>query len=223
MSATAPDPAPIVEAVTLIRAGRHDEAVALLTAAIPNLPRADHRKAYSYVGLAYWFAQRWADALGFFQTAADGSEIPEDHFNVAMACVKVGDIDGAHAAWERVFALSYAHRDAPETSTFFDKKLLFACALRDAGACDARGLDLLERQLLPFFTNNHVTDASFWGLRGVPGFEPVMDALFDYYRALGRTAADWSALLDRVEPTVDDDGKAACAALRARWNTARSV
>lgn len=223
MTAITPDPAPIVEATALIRAGRYDEAVALLTAAIPDLPRAQRRNAHSYIGLAYWFAQRWADALGFFQTAADGSEIPEDHFNVAMARVKVGDIEGAHAAWEQVFALSYAHRDAPETSSFFDKKLLFACALRDAGACDARGLDLLERQLLPFFTNNRVTDASFWGLRGVPGFEPVMNALFDYYRALGRTAADWAALLDRVEPAVDDDGKATCAALRERWKAARSV
>ena len=45
-----------------------------------------------------------------------------------------------------------------------------------AGRFDAavhlRGLDLLERQLLPFFTNHHVTDASFWGLRGVPAFGP---------------------------------------------------
>jgi hypothetical protein len=88
-----------------------------------------------------------------FQVAANGSEVPEDWFNLAMAQVKLGFIPGAKESWQKVFDLSYAHKDAPETSTFFQKKLLFAQALHLAGACDEVGLDLLERQLMGFFTN----------------------------------------------------------------------
>jgi hypothetical protein len=78
---------------------------------------------------------------------------------------------GKHQEWERVFALSDEQQAAPETSTFFQKKLLFARALRDANACDGRGLDLRERQLMGFYTHYHVTDASFWGsaVRGSDG------------------------------------------------------
>lgn len=153
------------------------------------------------------------------ESAAKGSEVPEEWFNVAMAQVKVGDIEGAHASWQRVFDLSYAHPNAPETSTFFQKKLLFALALRDAGACDPRGLDLLERQLLPFFTNYHVTDASFWGLRGVPAFEDVLATTLDYYRALGKTPDEWRALLARVAAGIDDDGNAYCEEMKRRWTS----
>lgn len=157
------------------------------------------------------------EGIGSFRSAANGSEVPEDWFNLAMAQVKVGDIEGAHASWQRVFDLSYAHQDASETSTFFQKKLLFAQALRDAGACDSRGLDLLERQLLPFFTNYHVTDASFWGRRGVPTLEEVLGTTLDYFRALGKTRKDWEALLDRLAAGVDEEGKASCEEMKARW------
>jgi tetratricopeptide (TPR) repeat protein len=212
-----PDLTPIAEARELITSGRYDAAVDRLLGAIPDLPRELHGKAYTYAGLAHYFAGRWAESLGYFQAAAHGSEVPEDWFNVAMAQVKVGDIEGAHASWHRVFDLSYAHQDGPETSTFFQKKLLFATALRDARACDARGLDLLERQLLPFFTSYQVTDASFWGLRGVPSFEEVLDLTLDYYRALGKTREDWRRLLDRVAGGVDENGKAYCEEMKIRW------
>jgi tetratricopeptide (TPR) repeat protein len=213
------DPTPIAEARDLIKAGRYDAAVDLLLAAIPDLPVELHRKAYTYTGLAHYFAGRWAEALGYFHAAANGSEVPEDWFNVAMAQVKVGDIEGGHVSWQRVFALSYAHQDASETSTFFQKKLLFAQALRDAGACDARGLDLLERQLLPIFANYHVTDASFWGLRGMPALEEVVGTTLDYYRALGKTRDDWRALLDGVAAGVDQEGKGYCEEMKTRWDS----
>lgn len=211
------DPAPLAEARELIKSGEYDAAVDRLLNAIPDLPVEFHAKAYTYTGLAHYFAGRWAESLGYFQAAANGSHVPEAWFNVAMAQVKVGDIEGAHASWQRVFDLSYAHQDAPETSTFFQKKLLFATALRDAGACDARGLDLLERQLLPFFTRYHVTDASFWGLRGVPSLEEVLGLTLNYYRALGKTREDWQGLLDRVAGEVDEDGEAFCEEMKARW------
>ncbi len=211
------DPAPLAEARELIRAGRFDAAVERLVAALPDLPVEYHRQACAYAGLAHYFAARWTESLGYFQSAARGSEVPEDWFNLAMAKVKSGDIEGAHASWQRTFDLSYAHPGAPETSTFFQKKLLFAQALRDAGACDPRGLDLLERQLLPFFTNYHVTDASFWGLRGVPPLEEVLATTLDHYRALGKTPDEWQALLDRVAAKIDDDGKAYCEEMKRRW------
>ena len=211
------DPAPLAEARDLIKAGRYDAATDRLRAAIPDLPVEFHRTAYTYTGLAHHFTRRWAESLGYFQAAANGSEVPEDWFNVAMAQVKVGGIEGSHTSWQRVFDLSYAHEDAPETSTFFQKKLLFAQALRDAGACDERGLDLLERQLLPFFTNHHVTDASFWGLRGVPAFGEVLGTTLEYYRGLGRTRGDWEALLDRIAAETDEEGKAYCAEMKTRW------
>ena len=140
--------------------------------------------------------------------AAQDSQIPEDHFNQAMAEVKVGSIEEAHASWQRVFDLSYAHQDAPETSSFFQKKLMFARLLKDAGKCDERGLDLLERQLMGWYTHHHITDASFWGIRKVPAFEEVLDLTREYYRAMGRTQAEWSALLDSIGPEIDDDGRA---------------
>jgi tetratricopeptide (TPR) repeat protein len=188
-----------------------------LLAALPTLPAEHHRKAYTYAGLGRYFAGRWAEALGYFQTAASGSEVPEDWYNVALTQVKVGDIEKAHESWRRVFDLSYAHQGAPETSTFFEKKLQFAKALRDANACDGRGLDLLERQLLPFYTKYHVTDASFWGLRGVPAMVDVLDTALDYYRALGKTPLEWAALLDGVAADVDSDGQADCAEMKDKW------
>ena len=211
------DPAPIAEARDLIKAGRYDVAVDRLLGAIPGPPGECHRKAYTYTGIAHYFARHWAEALGYFQAAANGSEAPEDWFNVAMAQVHVGDIEDSHASWQRVFDLSYAHPDAPETSAPFQKKLLFAQALLDAGAWDARGLDLLERQLLPFFTGYHVTDASFWGLRGVPALEEVLGTMLHYYRKLGKTREDWQALLDRVAAEIDEEGKACCGEMKARW------
>jgi hypothetical protein len=117
------DPAPIAEVRELIEAGRYDGAVDRLLAAILDLSIEFHQKAYTYLGIAHYFAGHWADSLGYFQAAANGSEVPEEWFNVAMAQVHVGDIEGSHASWQRVFDLSYAYPDASETSTFWGQVL----------------------------------------------------------------------------------------------------
>src|SRR2546422_10423204 len=88
------DPAPLAEARELIRAGRFDAAVERLVAALPDLPVEYHRQACAYAGLAHYFAERWTESLGYFQSAARRSEVPEDWFNLAMAQVKSG-------RWER--------------------------------------------------------------------------------------------------------------------------
>ena len=213
------EPAIFGTARELIRAGKASDAVDALMAAIPELPAEFIPKAYSHAGLAFYFAGKWPEAMSMFTVAANGSEVPEDWFNLAMSQVKLGDIPAAQANWQKTFDLSYAHQDAPETSTFFMKKLLFAEALANAGACGPVGLDLLERQLLPFFTKGHVTDPSFWGLRGVPDYFSVMELLFKYYRALGKTKDDWSALCDRVMPDVDSAGQAYAQELKGKWVT----
>jgi tetratricopeptide (TPR) repeat protein len=209
------EPVLFSEATDLIRAGQYAVAVDRLMAGLAELPVEEHRKAYRLAGLAYYFGERWADALGMFQVAAEGSEIPEDWFNLAMAQVKIGYAVGAKETWKRVFDLSYAHQDAPETSTFFQKKLIFAQALHRAGACDELGLDLLERQLLGFFLHNHVTDDHFWLSRGVPSFTEVMTATREYYQAMGKPAEEWSALCDKLAAAVDTEGKAMCAEWKA--------
>ncbi len=211
------EPQILAEATQLIRDGQRTQAVEQLMAAIPDLPQAWHRKAYGLAGLAWYFDGRYPEALGMFGAAAAQSEIPEDHFNVAMAKVKVGDIPGAHESWQRCFDLSYQHQDAPATSSFFQKKLMFAQALLAAGAPDERGLDLLERQLMGFFTHHHITDASFWGLRGVPALEAVLPLTKDYYRAMGRSEAEWQALCDQISPDMDEEGQAYVAELRG-WS-----
>lgn len=202
------EPRVFADAVALIRAGQTDQAVNLLQTALPDLAQEFQRKGRSYIGLANYFAERWAPALEAFAVAAQGSEVPEDHFNQAMAEVKVGEIEAAHASWQRVFDLSYAHQDAPETSSFFQKKLMFARLLKEANACDPRGLDLLERQLMGWYTHHHITDASFWGIRKVPAFEDVLDLTREYYRAMGKSEAEWGALLDSIAPEIDDEGRA---------------
>lgn len=209
------EPAIFAEATDLIRGGRYAEAVERLMASLPELPVVWHAAAYKYAGLAFYFNQQWGEALGMFQVAAKGSEVPEDWFNVAMAQVKMGYPAGGKETWKQVFELSYAHKDAPETTTFFQKKLIFAQALHEAGACDEVGLDLLERQLLGFFLHNHITDDHFWLSRGVPAFGEVMLATRDYYRATGKTDADWAALCDRLSAAVDEQGKTMCAAWKA--------
>lgn len=208
------DEALLTEAATLVRAGEFTRAVELLEDALPRLAPAARLNARRYIGLAHYFARAWAEALAQFEGIARETEVPEDHFNEAMARVQLGDIEGAHACWQRVFDLSYAHQDAPETSTFFSKKLMFAQLLRDAGACDARGLDLVERQLMGFFTNYRITDASYWGIRGVPAFQDVLLTTRDYYRAMGRSEAEWMQLCDEIAAKVDEEGAAFCAEVR---------
>ena len=213
------EPAIFGTARELIRAGKTSDAVDALMAAIAELPVEFIPKAYGHAGLAFYFAGKWPEAMGMFTAAANGSEVPEDWFNLAVSQVKLGDIPAAYANWQKTFDLSYAHQDAPETSTFFMKKFLFAEALANAGAHGSVGLDLLERQLLPFFTKGRVTDPSFWGIRGVPDYFAVMDLLLKYYRALGKTKDDWSALCNRVMPEVDSDGQAYAEELKGKWET----
>lgn len=208
------EPALFAEATALIRGQQYDVAVEKLMAGIAEIPVEYHAKAYKYAGLAFYFNEKWAEALGMFQVAATGSEVPEDWFNVAMAQVKLGWPDGAKATWQKVFDLSYAHQDAPETSTFFQKKLMFAQALQLAGACDEVGLDLVERQLMGFYLNHHVTDDHFWLSRGVPAFSEVMTTTRAYYRAMEKRESEWAALCDRVAAEVDEAGKAYCQELR---------
>jgi len=208
------------EARDLIRGGDRAAAVDRLMAALPQLSTQFQRKAWSYAGLASYFDGHWAEALPLFQQAAAESEVPEDWFNVAMTQLHMGDIEAAHVTWQRVFELNYAHQDAPETSSFFEKKLMFARLLLEVGAADPRGLDLLERQLLPFFTNNHVTDTHFWASRGVPGFNDVMTLLRQYYRALRKDSAEWAVLCDRVARAVDEDGRAFCKEIREGFGPA---
>lgn len=204
----------LAQATQLIREGRRREAVDSLTAALPRLDAAWQRKARSLAGLAWYFEERYPEALALFQAAAQGSEVPEDWFNVAMAEVQVGEIEAAHAAWQQCFDLSYQHRNAPESSTFFQKKFLFAEALLAAGHPDARGLDLVERQLMGFFTHYRITDASYWAIRGVPAFEDVLGLTRRYYEAMGRGRAEWVACCDGIAPTVDAEGQAILAAAR---------
>ncbi len=211
------EPRIFTRATEMIRGGQREQAAAELMAALPGMEARWHGKAYRLAGLAWYFDGRYAESLGMFQAAAEGSQVPEDWFNVAMARTHVGDIPGAHDAWQRCFELSYQHQDAPETSTFFQKKLLFAEALLSVGAADERGLDLLERQLMGFFTHHHVTDASFWGMRGVPAMEEVLDLTRRYYVAMGRGADAWRAFCDSVTPSVDSDGQAYLARLREEF------
>lgn len=208
------EPPIFARATQLIRDGQGQSAVEELLAELPALPAEWQRKAYSLAGLAWYFNGNYPEALRIFGAAAEGSEIPEDHFNVAMSRVKVGDIPGAHESWQRCFDLSYQHQDAPSSSTFFQKKLMFAQALLAAGAADERGLDLVERQLMGFFTHLHITDASFWGLRGVPALEEVLPLTKEYYRALGRGEAEWHLLCDQIAPEMDGEGQAYVAQLR---------
>jgi hypothetical protein len=84
----------------------------------------------------------------------------------------------------------------------------------EVGAADELGLDLLERQLMGFFTHNRITDTHYWVSRGVPAFAEVMEATRGYYRAMGKTAAEWAALCDRVAAAVDEEGQAYCAELK---------
>ena len=95
--------------------------------------------------------------------------------------------------------------------------LMFAQLMLEVGAADELGLDLLERQLMGFFTNYHITDAHYWISRGVPAFQEVMDATRDYYRVMGKAEAEWVALCDRVAAEVDEDGKAYCAELKGHY------
>ena len=164
------EPELFVTARELIRAGEYRTAIDQLMA-----------------GLAFYFNEEWAEALGMFTIAASGSDVPEDGFSIAMCQVKLGDTTGGLETWQKVFDLSYAHPGAPETGTFFQKKLLFAQALHDADACHPVGLDLLEHQLMGFFTNSHSTDPHTWGIRGVPQFDEVMKTTRDYYRQMGKS------------------------------------
>src|SRR2546430_15481322 len=70
------DPAPLAEARELIRAGRFDAAVERLVAALPDLPVEYHRQACAYAGFAHYFAERWTESLGYFQSAARGARCP---------------------------------------------------------------------------------------------------------------------------------------------------
>ncbi len=204
----------LTEARELIRAGSYQPAIDQLMAGLADLPPEYHTTACKYAGLACYFTEQWAEALGWFTMAANGSEVPEDWFSIALCQVKLGDTTGGLETWQKVFDLSYAHPDAPETGTCFQKKLMFAQALRDAGACHPVGLDLLEHQLMGFFTDSHSTDPHTWGIRGVPQFDEVMDTTRDYYRLMGRSLEEWSALCDRVAARVDEAGKDYCASVR---------
>ncbi len=204
----------IADAVALIRAGQTEKALNLLEAAIPDLPPEARQEARKYAGLACYFAERWPEALAYFTAVAEESAIPEDHFNVAMSLVKLGEIEPAHTAWERVFTLSYEHQDAPESSSFFEKKLLFARALLDARAPDPRGLDLVGRQLMGFYTTNHITDPGFWGMRRVPDFESVLAATREFYRGMGKPEAEWGAYLDGIVGQLDEEGRALAEGMR---------
>ncbi|MBK6421737.1 MAG: hypothetical protein IPI38_02775 [Gemmatimonadetes bacterium] len=208
------EPAILAQATQLIRDGQRREAVDRLMTALPGLGEPWQRKARSLAGLAWYFEGRHAEALGMFQAAADGSEGPEDWFNVAMAQVQVGDIEAAHAAWQRCFDLSYQHQDAPESSTFFQKKLILAEALLTAGHPDPRGLDLVERQLMGFFTHYRITDPSYWAIRGVPAFDDVLGLTRRYYEAMGRSRAEWEACCAAIAPTVDEEGQTVLEAAR---------
>ena len=216
------EPDLLIAARDLIRTGEYRAAVDQLMAGLAELPIEFHPKAYQYAGLAFCFNREWAEAFGYFTVAAQGSEVPEDWFNIAMAQVKMGYPAGGLQTWQKVFNLSYAHPEASETSTFFQKKLIFAQALRDAGACDPVGLDLLERQLMGFYTHHHSTDAHTWGVRGVPQFFEVLDTTRDYYRLMGRPLEDWTALCDRVASAVDAEGKEYCAQVRGSLDKQKS-
>lgn len=208
------EPALLTHAREQIRAGEYRAAVDALMSGLAELPLEFHKKAYTYAGLAFYFNREWAEALGPFMFVAQDSDVPEDWYNVAMAQVMIGYPAGALESWQRVVDLTHTHKDAPETNTFFQKKLLFAQALRDTGACNDVGLDLLERQLMGFYTNYHTTDAHTWGIRGVPQFEDVMTTLRDHYRLMGRSLEEWAAVCDRTGAAIDDDGRALCTAMR---------
>ena len=211
------EPAILAEATQLIRDGHRRQAVDRLLAAMPTLGEAWRRRAHALAGLAWYFEGEHPEALRMFRIAATDSEVPEDWFNVALAQVRTGDIEGAHASWQRCFDLSYQHQDAPESSTFFQKKLIFAEALLAAGHADARGLDLVERQLMGFFTHYRITDGSYWAMRGVPGFQEVIGLTRAYYDAMGRSRAEWDACCDAIAPAIDEEGQAVLEAARRAY------
>jgi len=211
------EPEILAEARALIERGERVLAVERLMAALPTLSAGFRRRGHTLAGLAFYFEGRYADALGMFQAAAEGSDVPEDWFNIAMAQLKVGDLKGARQNWQRVFELSHAHQDPPQTSSFFEKKAMFARGLLAAGGADELGLDLVERQLMGFYTTYHITETQFWAMRGVPAFEEVLELTREYYRALGRSAPDWEALCDRIASEVDEPGREFCNQLRGSF------
>lgn len=209
---TQPSPDLFATAEAEIRGGDYARAIGRLQGAIPALAPAEQRRAHRLAGLAQYFQRKFAEALPHFLAAAEGTEIPEDLFNVAMTQARLGKLDEAEASWQACFDLSYKHQQAPETTTFFEKKALFAGELLEAGRPGGLAIDLLERQLLPFFTNYHVTDPSFWAMRGVPALEIVLKLLRRAYKDSGRREADWAELCHRVADEVDSEGADLCRA-----------
>ena len=209
---TRPETDLFATAETEIRGGDFPKAIGRLRGALPSLPADQARRAHRLIGLAYYFQRKYAEALPAFREAAEGTEVPEDLFNVAMTQLKLGQLDEAEATWQACFDLSYKHQQAPETTTFFEKKALFAGELLEAGRPAPLAIDLLERQLLPFFTNYHVTDPSFWAMRGVPALEIVLKLLRRAYKESGRAESEWAELCHRVADEVDAEGAELCRA-----------
>ncbi len=207
---------PVTTARELIRAGNLDQGIQLLTDKLGDLCEADRRRAHNLLGLGFFFGGRFPEAFSWFTIAAQGSEVPEDWYNVALSQLKMGDPQGALTTWQRVFDLSYRHQDAPETCSFFQKKYFFAEALKDAGVFDERGFELLQ-QLVPFYLTNHITDPSFWGIRGVPSYYDVLRLMLEYYRGLDKSRAEWEEFCDRIVRSVDTEGGEFAEELKAQW------
>jgi tol-pal system protein YbgF len=104
---TGDPPADYRAAVDLVKAGKHDDAVAALRAFIAKYPRHDYAdNAQYWIGEAYYAQKDFARALGEFRKVIEvyprGNKVPDALLKVGYCHLALGQTEKARAVLEQV-------------------------------------------------------------------------------------------------------------------------
>jgi tol-pal system protein YbgF len=94
-------------AVELVKAGKHDDAIAALRAFIARFPRHDYAdNAQYWIGEAYYAQKDYTRALGEFRAVIEvyprGNKVPDALLKVGYCYQAMGQGEKAHAVLEQV-------------------------------------------------------------------------------------------------------------------------
>lgn len=159
-------------------------------------------EANKLAGLTYFHLKKPAEALPYFQTAAENSKNVNDWFNIVTAATLSKELELAQKALDKISKLNEKATEQPSVSTP-QAKFYFAHAL-----CDVEEFPLAFEQLewlRGIYETLKITDDTFVYIRGVPFLGHTMELADRIF--IGLKNFDKQTWIINFSKKLDEDGQ----------------
>lgn len=162
----------------------------------------DDRAVMTLLAMSNFNLENYLKASDAFEILTEGSENPDDWFNLSTSAIMCGQVDKGIAAFDEAIE-TFKTNGTKENLTPGMMTYYVMCALRDVGEHDRAFIQM--DKLGKSFMQLKITDPTFLTVRGLPFFTTVLEeGIVILENQDAQTTQQW---LHQIYVNVDDEGQ----------------